>query len=117
MRWRKKHSDTNIIVKILNDFQHTDYNRNLLILCFYTCIVVSSISFFEEQSVRSDVVLVCGDKVLALVVDVVDLDDLRVLHVDSVLDEDFVPCSLILESGGVFLSQCRIRGAVDTCPC
>ena len=49
------------------------------------------------------------------VVNVADLDDLGVLHVDSVLDEDLVARALILESGGVFLSQARIRGAVDTC--
>ena len=48
------------------------------------------------------------------VVNVADLDDLGVLHVDSVLDEDLVARALILESGGVFLSQARIRGAVDT---
>ena len=46
---------------------------------------------------------------------VADLDNLRVLHVDSVLDEDLVARSLILESGGILLGQCRIRGAVDTC--
>ena len=46
---------------------------------------------------------------------VADPDDLRILHVNSVLDEDLVARALILESGGVFLSQARIRGAVDTC--
>ena len=88
-----------------------------MVLCFihYSLFVVSSISLFEEKSVRPDVILVCSDKVLALVVDVVDLDDLCVLHVYSVLDEDLVARPLILESGGEVLGQCRVRGAVDTC--
>ena len=81
---------------------------------FDTWFVFSSISLFEEQSIWPDVVLVRGDKVLALVIKVADLDNLRVLHVDSVLDEDLVARALILESGGILLGQCRIRGAVDT---
>ena len=69
----------------------------------YVVIVSRSSCLFEEQTVWPDVALVVSDKVLALVVYVVDLDDLRVLHVDPVLDEDLVLCSLVHESCGILL--------------
>ena len=66
-------------------------------------MTLRSICLFEEQTVWPDAALVAGDKVLALVVNVVDLDDLRVLHVDPVLDEDLVLCSLVFESCCILL--------------
>ena len=69
----------------------------------YVVIVSRSSCLFEEQTVWPDVALVVSDKVLALVVNVVDLEDLRVLHVDPVLDEDLVLCSLVHESCGILL--------------
>lgn len=72
-------------------------------MVLHDVFVSRSSCLFEEQTVWPDVALVGSDKVLALVVNVVDLEDLRVLHVDPVLDEDLVLCSLVHESCGILL--------------
>ena len=40
-------------------------------------------------------------------------DHIRVLHVDSVLEQYLVLLALELECGGVVLGDIRVRGAVD----
>ena len=68
----------------------------------------------EEDTVRPDVPLLGGDEVLPGVGDVLHSDHVRVLHVDSVLDQHLAFLTINHEGGGVILSYIRVRCAVDT---
>ena len=77
---------------------------------YFHNFVLTKLHFFVKNSVGYDIILIFGQEELLLCY------VLCILHIDSVLQDNFVPSSLVLKCCGVFLGNARVRTGVDSSP-